>query len=207
MKHKTKFMISIGLLIVFSLSANSALANKSSVTIDAPESVEQGSEIIININVGHDSNSMFHYTKWVYVMINGKEIARWDYTWSKRPEGSNFTKEVLYTVNEPIEIAAEASVDLVVVWNVLDEYKKKKYIKISYSGNPDFVPILTKKIPPMAVQLRLMSNLEYKIAKLCDGTRTIEEIEEKLDIDGDKLSELIDRMEKNKMIRMDIKRA
>ncbi|MHA1270049.1 MAG: hypothetical protein ACTSPY_09715 [Candidatus Helarchaeota archaeon] len=105
------------------------------------------------------------------------------------------------------QIAEQANVDLLTVWNILDEYKKKKYIKITYSGNPDFVPILTKKIPPMAVQLRLMSNLEYQIAKLCDGTRTIEEIEEKLDIDGDKLSELIDKMEKNKMIRMDIKRT
>ncbi|MHA1311960.1 MAG: hypothetical protein ACTSWR_10280 [Candidatus Helarchaeota archaeon] len=105
------------------------------------------------------------------------------------------------------QIADKANVDVLTVWNILDEYKKKKYIKINYSGNPDFVPILTKKIPPMAVQLRLMSNLEYQIAKLCDGTRTIEEIEEKLEIDGDKLSELIDKMEKNKMIRMDIKRV
>jgi hypothetical protein len=104
-------------------------------------------------------------------------------------------------------IAEEANVDQMMVWEVLEKYKQKKYIKITYSGNPEFVPILTKKIPPMAVQLRLMSNLEYKIAKLCDGTRTIEEIEDKLDIDGDKLSELIDRMEKNKMIRMDFKRA
>lgn len=105
------------------------------------------------------------------------------------------------------KISEEANVDQMMVWDVLENYKKKKYIKITYSGNPEFVPILTKKIPPMAVQLRLMSNLEYKIAKLCDGTRTIEEIEDKLDIDGDKLSELIDRMEKNKMIRMDFKRA
>ncbi|MBD3228836.1 MAG: hypothetical protein GF329_11675 [Candidatus Lokiarchaeota archaeon] len=104
------------------------------------------------------------------------------------------------------EIAEEANIDVLAVWDVLEKYKKKKLVKITYSGNPDFVPVLTKKIPPMAVQLRLMSSLEYKIAKLCDGTRTIEEIEEKLDIDGDKLSELIDRMEKNQMIRMDIKR-
>ncbi|MHA1232015.1 MAG: hypothetical protein ACTSRP_24195 [Candidatus Helarchaeota archaeon] len=105
------------------------------------------------------------------------------------------------------EIAEKANVDILTVWNILDEYKRKKYIKITYSGNPEFVPILTKKIPPMAVQLRLMTNLEYQIAKLCDGTRTIEEIEEKLDIDGDKLSELIDRLQRNKIIRMDIKRV
>ena len=105
------------------------------------------------------------------------------------------------------QIAEESNIDSLTVWDVLEKYKRKKYIKITYSGNPDFVPILTKKIPPMAVQLRLMSNLEYKIAKSCDGTRTIEEIEDKLDIDGDRLSDLLDRMEKNKIIRMDIKRT
>ena len=109
MKYKAKFIISIGLVIVFSLSANSALADKSSVTIEAPGSVVKGSEITIRINVAHDGNSMFHYTKWVYVMINGKETNRWEYSWRKRPEDKNFTKEITYTVNEPIEIVAEAS--------------------------------------------------------------------------------------------------
>jgi len=109
MKCKTKFLISIGLVIVFSLSAHSARANKSSVSIDVPENVMKGSKTTIRINITHNANNIFHYTKWVYVKINGEEVARWDYTWRKRPEGNNFTKEVLYTVNEPIEIVAEAS--------------------------------------------------------------------------------------------------
>ena len=99
----------VGAVVIFLITINSAFANKASVKIDAPESAAQGSEIIIKINVAHDSNSMFHYTKWVYVIINGKEIARWDYTWRKKPEDKNFTKEIAYTVNEPIEIVAEAS--------------------------------------------------------------------------------------------------
>ena len=61
----------IGSVVIFLITLDSAFANKASVKIDAPESAAQGSEIIIKISVAHDSNSMFHYTKWVYVMING----------------------------------------------------------------------------------------------------------------------------------------
>ena len=96
-------------MVLFLITAPSVFANKSSVSVDAPESVMKGSEITIKLNVEHDGNSIFHYTKWVYVMINGKEIARWDYTWRKKPEAGNFTKEITYTVNEPIEIVAESS--------------------------------------------------------------------------------------------------
>ena len=108
MKYKTLALLLIGFLVTF-FFGSIAFANKSSVSIDAPESVTKGSEIIIKINVEHNSNSMFHYTKWVYIMINGNEVARWNYTWRKRPEDKNFTKEITYTVNEPIEIVAEAS--------------------------------------------------------------------------------------------------
>ena len=99
----------IGSVVIFLITIDSGFANKASVKIDAPDSVVKGSEITIKINVEHDSNSMFHYTKWVYVMINGKETNRWEYSWRKRPESNNFTKEITYTVNEPLEIVAEAS--------------------------------------------------------------------------------------------------
>lgn len=95
--------------VVILITINSAFANKASLTIDAPDSAVKGSEITIRINVAHDGNSMFHYTKWVYLMINGEEINRWEYSWRKRPESDNFTREVTYTVNEPLEIVAEAN--------------------------------------------------------------------------------------------------
>ena len=108
MKYKISALLLIGFLVTF-LSVSIAFANKSSVSIEVPESIMKGSEMIIKINVEHNSNSIFHYTKWVYIKVNGEEIARWDYTWRKRPEGKNFSKEMTYTVNEPIEIVAEAS--------------------------------------------------------------------------------------------------
>ena len=50
--------------------------------------------------------------KWLQIIINGKEIARWDYTMGNRPEGAIFTKEIKYKVEGDIEIKAEASCNI-----------------------------------------------------------------------------------------------
>jgi desulfoferrodoxin (superoxide reductase-like protein) len=91
-------------LVLFSVNA---LANKTSVTIEGPESAAKGSEVTIKISVKHDGNNFFHYTKEVYVKANGKEIARWDFSATSRPENEVFTKEVKFTLTEPTEIVAE----------------------------------------------------------------------------------------------------
>ena len=95
--------------LVYFLSLGIAFANKSSVSLTAPESVPKGTEVTIRVNVTHSGNNMFHYTKWVYVKINGKEIARWDFSAMNTPESENFTREIKYTVNEPAQIEAEAN--------------------------------------------------------------------------------------------------
>ena len=84
-------------------------ANKSTTSIEVPESIPKGSEITIRVTVTHNANNFLHYTKWLQIMVNGKEIARWDYTMGKRPEGATFTKEIKYKVDGDIEIKAEAS--------------------------------------------------------------------------------------------------
>ena len=99
--------VSFFLLIVCLVST--ASADKSSVKIDAPETAEKGAEITIKVTAFHDSNNMFHYTNWLYIMVNDKEVARWDYSWNKKPEDKKFTKEISYTVNEPLEVKAEAN--------------------------------------------------------------------------------------------------
>lgn len=91
-------------LVLFSVNA---FANKTSVTIEGPESAAKGSEVTIKINVRHDGNNFFHYTNQVYVKANGKEIARWDFSATSRPENEVFTKEVKLTLTEPTEIVAE----------------------------------------------------------------------------------------------------
>ena len=97
----------LGLLIVCLVTSVSA--DKSSVTIDAPETATKGAEITIKVTASHDANNFLHYTNWLYIMVNGEEVARWDFSWRKKPEGKTFTKELTYTVTEPVEIKAEAN--------------------------------------------------------------------------------------------------
>ncbi len=51
------------LTAIFLLSTGIALADKSAVTIIAPESAAKGTEVIIKLNVTHHGNNMLHYTK------------------------------------------------------------------------------------------------------------------------------------------------
>jgi desulfoferrodoxin (superoxide reductase-like protein) len=45
----------------------------------------------------------------VKVTANGKEIARWNFTSSQRPEAAVFIREVKVTVLDTMEIKAESS--------------------------------------------------------------------------------------------------
>ena len=100
------------LTAILLLSTGIALADKSAVTIIAPESAAKGTEVTIKLNVTHHGNNMLHYTKWVYIKINGKEIARWDFSATKTPESEYFTKEIKYTINEPAQIEAESNCNI-----------------------------------------------------------------------------------------------
>jgi desulfoferrodoxin (superoxide reductase-like protein) len=110
-KLKKGFVFFFVVLMIMGFSQN-GFANKSAVTIEAPESAEKGSEINIKINISHKGNNFIHHTNWVYVKINGEEIARWEFSGSKKPEAENFTREVKYTIQETIEIEAAASCNL-----------------------------------------------------------------------------------------------
>src|SRR4030043_1256110 len=87
-------------------------ANKSTTSVEVPENITKGSEITIRVTVTHNANNFIHYTKWLQIMVNGKEMARWDYTMSNKPEGATFIKEIKYKVEGGIEIQAEASCNL-----------------------------------------------------------------------------------------------
>ncbi len=89
-----------------------AFANKSSVSLTAPDSVPKGTEVTIKVNVAHSGNNMFHHTNWAYVNINGKEVARWKFSATNTPESENFTREIKYTVDEPAQIEAEANCNI-----------------------------------------------------------------------------------------------
>jgi desulfoferrodoxin (superoxide reductase-like protein) len=98
--------------LVFSFGAGLAFAGKSVASIEAPETARKGSEITIKVTVTHSANSMFHYTQWLKVMANQKEIARWDYTSGNRPEAAVFSKEIKVNALEDLEVTAEASCNM-----------------------------------------------------------------------------------------------
>jgi desulfoferrodoxin (superoxide reductase-like protein) len=89
-----------------------ARANKSAAAIEVPESVSKAAEITIRVTVTHSANNFLHYTQWLRVSAGDKEIARWDFTSSQRPEGAVFTKEIKYIVDGSVEIKAEASCNI-----------------------------------------------------------------------------------------------
>lgn len=99
-------------LILSWIFVPAALADKSAITIESPLEVSPGTTITVKLNVTHNGNNFIHYTNWVVVKINGNEIKRWDYSWNNRPESENFTLTFSYTVNEPVEIIAEANCNM-----------------------------------------------------------------------------------------------
>ncbi|MCJ7617169.1 MAG: class II SORL domain-containing protein [Desulfobacterales bacterium] len=111
---KLKIELVVAVFIFISCFSSAAFADKSSASLEAPDSVERGTEITIKVNVTHSANNFFHYTKWVYIMVNEEEIARWDYSnyKNKRPEANNFTKEIKYIVTDDIIIQAESSCNI-----------------------------------------------------------------------------------------------
>ena len=112
MKGLKKHLSFVILLFILFILTTPSFANKASVTLQVPASVQKGSEVTIRVNVSHEGNSFFHYTQWVYIKVNGKEIARWDYSSTNRPDSEKFSKEIKLIANEPLEIVAEASCNI-----------------------------------------------------------------------------------------------
>jgi desulfoferrodoxin (superoxide reductase-like protein) len=99
-------LLTFFMLLIFLCIPPFAVANKSAVTIEAPEKAEIGSEIIIRINVRHSGNNLFHYTESASVTINGKEVKKWEFSSFKKPETEKFSREIRYRVDGPLEIVA-----------------------------------------------------------------------------------------------------
>jgi desulfoferrodoxin (superoxide reductase-like protein) len=104
----------IGLMtsLAFTGYAAPALADQSTVTIEAPDQAARGEEIVVKLNVTHSGNSFFHYTNWVHAKVNGKDTFLRDYSMTNRPPAANFSLEFKLVVNQPLEITAEANCNL-----------------------------------------------------------------------------------------------
>jgi desulfoferrodoxin (superoxide reductase-like protein) len=109
---KAKILFSALAFTVLALYSVPAFANKSAVTISAPASAAKGGEVTIKVNVTHNDNSRFHYTNWVYINVNGKEVGRWDFTSDKLPESKNFSREVKVKADGNLQIEAKANCNI-----------------------------------------------------------------------------------------------
>lgn len=112
MKIKRAGLMIAVMVVVISLYTGVSLADKSVVTIEAPDQAAKGTEITVKLLVSHSANSFMHYTNWVKVMVNGQQAHLWEYSSGSRPEGAKFTKEIKLTINAPTEIVAEANCNL-----------------------------------------------------------------------------------------------
>jgi desulfoferrodoxin (superoxide reductase-like protein) len=108
MKRKNT-LLSIFTLMALLLISSGVFANKTSVTIVAPEKVKKGTEVTIKIEIKHIGNSKGHYTDWVWVKVNGEEVKRWEYSRDNLPENQNFTLEVKVVADADLEIIAEGN--------------------------------------------------------------------------------------------------
>jgi len=90
----------------------SSLADKSSVTLEAPASAERGTQVPVKVSVKHHGNNFMHHTNWVEVKVNGKTVERWEFSAFNRPEDEAFTREILVQVDGPLEIVGEASCNI-----------------------------------------------------------------------------------------------
>ncbi len=96
----------IQLLIFSLLISGTALANKTSVTIEAPKEAEEGQELTITLHVKHNGNNFLHHTNWVKLRANGELIKEWDYK-GDRPESENFTITYKVKMTETLKLEAE----------------------------------------------------------------------------------------------------
>jgi desulfoferrodoxin (superoxide reductase-like protein) len=104
-----KISLFLGAILMIGLHvADTASANIPTETIEAPQSAVNGSEITIRVTVVHNADNIFHHVDWFSIMVNGKEVGRWEYSWGKLPPDTTFAKEIKYTVNGPLAIKAQA---------------------------------------------------------------------------------------------------
>jgi desulfoferrodoxin (superoxide reductase-like protein) len=97
---------------VFLLAAGPAWANKASVAIEQPVHYNKDGKAVVMLTVSHNGNNFLHHTEWLRVSADGKEIARWDFSWRNKPESEVFTREVAVDAAAPVLIEAEASCNI-----------------------------------------------------------------------------------------------
>lgn len=89
-----------------------ALANRTSVSLSAPDRALRGSAITITLHVTHRGNNFTHFTNWVLLKADDQEIARWEFSAFNRPPSENFTLETTLEVQQTVQLVAEGNCNL-----------------------------------------------------------------------------------------------
>ena len=110
---RRSFLIKAGILVGgVLLNTGTAWANKAEARLEVPDSAAAGSETTIKLTVIHNANSFFHHVEWAWIQVNGKEIARWDFSGSNLPESETFSRTAKVKMEGNMEIKAKASCNL-----------------------------------------------------------------------------------------------
>jgi desulfoferrodoxin (superoxide reductase-like protein) len=105
-----KLFVLVPLILLF--VSPSLWANKTSVEVKAPAQVKKGSEITIVVTATHKGNSKAHFTDWVTIKQDGKEIKKWEYNKNALPSSAIFTVEYKITVTADCTIEAQGHCNL-----------------------------------------------------------------------------------------------
>lgn len=115
--NRRKFISSrAGTLFILLFSGKISWANKAEAKIELPEGAGKGKEFPIRVTVIHSTNNFFHHVEWVGVKFNEKEIARWEFTATNRPEGETFTREIKCRVEGEGRSKQKRAVICMVAW-------------------------------------------------------------------------------------------
>ncbi|MFX0081422.1 MAG: hypothetical protein ACFE94_06700 [Candidatus Hodarchaeota archaeon] len=74
------------------------------------------------------------------------------------------------------------------------------------AGGEVRIPVVVKEIPPMAVQLGMLTKDQFKVLKICDGMNTIEEVASIAQISENEIEKMMDQLRKKGLVRV-IKRT
>lgn len=105
-------MMAAGALAAAVYPPTLALANKSAVSISAPATSAKNSEVTIRLHVTHSRNNFIHYTDWVYLQADDREIARWEFSAFNRPESNEFTLEITIPIEQTTRLVAQANCNI-----------------------------------------------------------------------------------------------
>jgi len=70
------------------------------------------------------------------------------------------------------------------------------------AGGEVRIPIVVKEIPPMAVQLGMLTKEEFMVLKICDGMNSLEQVAEIAQKNIEKIEKMMDKLRKKGLVKV-----